>query len=126
MTHRAPSRGSCIDARAAGDRESATQVQRRRDALPPVSVDCKFELALAGDLETNCRLEHVVTGSFLHKERVLLRDFAEAADGPSARASRADVSVRWRAWRARAERRPHRKHGLEGKRPDGRTCLRDA
>src|SRR6184192_137732 len=89
MSHRAPSRGSCIGARAAGDCERAAQVQRRRDALPPVSVDRKLELALAGDRETGCRLEHAVTVSFLHEERVLLGDFAEAADGPAARASRA-------------------------------------
>src|SRR3954466_11765133 len=104
MTDRAPSRGSCIDPRAPGDCERATQVQRRRDARPPVSVDRKLELALAGDLETNSRLEHVVTFSFLHEERVGLRDWAEAAEGPAARARRADVSVRWRAGRARAER----------------------
>src|SRR3954468_12210376 len=102
------------------------RVKGDREEPPRDWADCKFELALAGHLETNCRLEHVVTSSFLHKERVLLRDFAEAADGPSARARRADISVRWRAGRARAERRPHRKHGLEGKRPHGRTCLRDA
>jgi hypothetical protein len=59
-----------------------------------------LELALAGDRETDCRLEHAVTVSFLHEERVRLRDFAEAADGPAARARRAEVSVRWRAGRA--------------------------
>src|SRR4051812_24520619 len=103
MIHRAPSRGSCIDARAAGDCERAAQVQRRRDALPPVSVDRKLELALAGDLQTDCCLEHAVTRSFLHEKRVRLRDFAEAADGPAARARSADVSIRWRTGRARAE-----------------------
>ena len=82
MIHRAPSRGSCIDARAAGDCERAAQVQRRLDALPPVSVDRKLELALASDFETNCRLEYAVTVSFLHEERVRLRDSAEAADRP--------------------------------------------
>src|SRR3954464_9892729 len=104
MIYRAPSRGSCIEARAAADCERAAQVQRRRDALPPVSVERKLELALAGDLETNCRLEHAVTVSFLHEERVRLRDPAEAADGPAARARRAEVSVRRRAGRARAGR----------------------
>src|SRR5262245_53483976 len=126
MTHRASSRGSCIAARAAGDRERAAQVQRRRDALPPVLVDRKLELALAGDLETDCRLEHAVTDSFLHEERVRLRGFAEAADGPAARARRAEVSFRWRAGRARAGPRSHRKTGLEGERPHGRTRPRDA
>src|SRR3954464_11888373 len=113
MIHRARSRGSCVDARAAGDHERAAQVQRRRDALPPVLIDGKLELALAGDLETNCRLEHAVTGAFLHEERVLLRDSAEAADGPAAVARRTDVSVRWRAGRARAEHRSHPERGLE-------------
>src|SRR3954464_6383319 len=123
MIYRAPSRGSCIDARAAGDCERAAQDQRRRDALPAVSVDRKLELALAGDLETNRRLEHAVTDSFLHEERVLLRDPADAADGPPAFARRADSGFRWRAGLAPAERRSHPKHGLEGERPRGRTRL---
>ncbi len=93
---------------------------------PRYSVDRKLELALAGDLETNCRLEYAVTVSFLHEERVRLRDFAEAADGPAAGTRGAEISVRWRAGRARADRRSHRKHGLEGERPHGRTRLRDA
>src|SRR4051794_6659227 len=105
MAHRAPSRGSCIDPRAAGDRERAAQVQRRRDALPSVLVERKLQLALAGDLETDCRLEHVVTGAFLHEERVRLRDVAETADRPAAPARRADISVWWRAGRARDEPR---------------------
>src|SRR5580765_261096 len=126
MSHRAPSRGSCIDTRAAGDCERAAQVQRRRDALAPVSVDRKLELALAFDVETGCRLEHDVTVSFLHEERVLLRDSAEAVDGPAARARRADVSFGWRAGQAGAERRSHPKHGLEVERPRGRTRLRGA
>src|SRR4051794_10640816 len=126
MSHRPPSGGSCIEARAAADRERAAQVQRRGDALPPVSIERKLELALAGDLETNCRLENAVTRSFLHEERVLLRDFAESADGPAAGARRAEISVRWRAGRARARPRSHPKHGLGGERPHGRTRLRDA
>src|SRR5947199_6596727 len=126
MTHRAASRGACIDARAAADCERAAQVQRRRDALPPVSIDRKLELTLAGDLETNCRLEHAVTATFLHEERVLLRNLAESADGPAAGARGADISFRWRAGRARAGPRSHPKHGLGGERPHGRTRLRDA
>src|SRR5215213_5395978 len=113
MIHRAPSRGSCIDTRAAGDCEPAAQVQRRRDALPPVPFDRKLELALAGDRETNCRLEYAVTVSFFHEERVRLRDLAEAADGPAARARGAEVSVGWRAGRARAGRRSHRDGDVE-------------
>src|SRR4051794_30583022 len=107
MAHRARSRGSCIDARAAGDRERAAQVQRRRDAFAAVSVGRELELALAGNLETDCRLEHEVTVSFAHEERVRLRDLAETADGPAARARRAEVSLRWRAGRARAGPRSH-------------------
>src|SRR5947208_2445377 len=121
MTHCAASRGSCVDARAAANCERAAQVQGRRDALPSVSIDRKLEIALAGDLETNCRLKHAVTVSFLHEERVLLRNLAESADGPAARPRRADISFRWRAGRARAGPRRHPEHGLGGERAPGRT-----
>src|SRR4051794_32436712 len=126
MSHSAPSRGSCIDARAARDCERAAQYQRRRDAFPPVSVERKLKLALADDVETGCRLEHAVTDSFLHEERVLLGDCAEAVDGPAAAARRADVSFGWRAGHAAAERRTHPKHGLEVERLRARTRLRGA
>ena len=74
----------------------------------PGTVRAKLGSPLSAT-QPNCRLEYAVTVSFLHEERVRLQDSAGAADGPPSSARGAEVSVPFRAGRARARCRGHRK-----------------